>query len=120
MNNIKIKYRDLLASWKVIEKILRSEAPFNLQYLLNKNISSVNKTISELEKERISLFSQYKGKLEDKEFKEKMDKLLEKEIEICIDPIEIKLFEGICLTGIEMRLIQYMTCENKIIKTFNS
>ena len=73
MNNIKIKYRDLLASWKVIEKILRSEAPFNLQYLLNKNISSVNKTISELEKERISLFSQYKGKLEDPDFKEKMD-----------------------------------------------
>lgn len=118
--NIKIKYRDLLASWKVIEKILRSEAPFNLQYLLNKNISSVSKTISELEKERISLFSQYKEKLEDKEFKEKMDKLLEKEIEICIDPIEIKLFESIYLTGIEMRLIQYMTCENKIIKTFNS
>ena len=49
-----------------------------------------------------------------------MDELLEEEIEICIEPIEIKLFESIYLTGIEMRLIQYMTCENKIIKTFNS
>ena len=120
MNNIKIKYKDLLSSWRVIEKILKLEAPFKLQYWLNKNISSISKTISELEKERITLFSQYKEKLEDKEFKEKMDELLGEEIEICIEPIEIKLLESIYLTGIEMRLIQYMTCENKIIKTFNS
>lgn len=118
--SIKIKYEDLLASWIVIEKIMKSEAPFKLQYWLNKNIISIGKTISNLERERISLFNKYKTETENKEFKEKMNEILDKEIEIYINLIEIKLFENVNLTSLETKLIQYMVCEDRIIKVLHS
>lgn len=118
--SVKIKYKDLLASWIVIEKIMKSEAPFKLQYWLNKNIISIGKTISNLERERISLFNKYKTETENKEFKEKMNEILDKEIEIYINLIEIKLFENVNLTSLETKLIQYMVCEDRIIKVLHS
>lgn len=118
--SVKIKYKDLLASWIVIEKIMKSETPFKLQYWLNKNIISIGKTISNLERERISLFNKYKTETENKEFKEKMNEILDKEIEIYINLIEIKLFENVNLTSLETKLIQYMVCEDRIIKVLHS
>ena len=124
--NIKIKYKDLLASWLVIEKIMKKEVPFGLQYWLKRNIDRIGKNIKDLEMERISLYEKYKefrvenGKIENEEFKEKMKEILEKEIEIVFYPIEIKLFGNINLTAMDIKLIEYMICEDRMIKVLNS
>jgi len=124
--NIKIKYKDLLASWLVIEKIMKKEVPFGLQYWLKRNIDRIGKNIKDLEMERISLCEKYKefrkedGKIENEEFKEKMKEILEKELEITFFPIEIKLFGNINLTAMDIKLIEYMICEDRMIKVLNS
>jgi len=124
--NIKIKYKDLLSSWLVIEKIMKKEAPFGLQYWLKRNIDRIGKNIKDLEMERISLYEKYKefrkedGKIENEEFKEKMKEILEKELEITFFPIETKLFGNINLTAMDIKLIEYMICEDRMIKVLNS
>ena len=124
--NIKIKYKDLLSSWLVIEKIMKKEAPFGLQYWLKRNIDRIGKNIKDLEMERISLYEKYKefrkedGKIENEEFKEKIKEILEKELEITFFPIETKLFGNINLTAMDIKLIEYMICEDRMIKVLNS
>jgi hypothetical protein len=47
-----VKYKDLLISWPIINKIMKLEIPFKAQYWLNKNIHSVQNSINPLEKKK--------------------------------------------------------------------
>jgi hypothetical protein len=125
-----VKYKDLLISWPIINKIMKLEIPFKVQYWLNKNIHSIQNSIDPLEKRKIELIKQYGVKdiekniytapVANEEFNKKWEELAETEVEIFINPIEIKLFENIKINRNEIKAIEYMICEDKIIKVFQS
>jgi hypothetical protein len=120
---IKVKYKQLEAIRSVITKLFNQPLPIDAQYWLKRNVISIETSTKPYEEERRKIITT-RG-LKDKDAKtytinpqdEKFQELMEKEIDIIINKIEIKKLTTAQLNQAEMQQIEFMLCEDKLIKT---
>lgn len=120
---VTIKYGRIEKIRDTLVKLFNQRIPADVQYWLGRNVTSIAKATKHLEEERISILTQYGIKQPNQEDMYYIDpnnthlkELLDKDVDVTIHKIEIGKLSGANLTQVEIRAIDFMLCEEKLIK----
>lgn len=121
-DKVVIKYGRVERIRDTVMKIFGQRVPADVQYWIGRNVENIARAVKPYEEERISIIKQfgiqqidsgeYLMDLENKQLKA----LMNKEVEVTIYKIEIEKLSNVNLTQAEIRAIDFMLCEEKLIK----
>lgn len=117
-----IKYGQVDAIWNATKKLMEQDLSVQAQYWLRKNLEKIIEAIKPLDEERIEFIKTegtkdpsidaYKISPDNP----KIQEMLDREIIVAITPIELKFLADAKLNQRETNLIDFMICEDKMIK----